>query len=483
MKKINPYKYTDPATAENFVGRGELVKVMGDDLAGSQPNSWAVIGGRRFGKTSVLKAIERNLWARMKEHEVGNRYILPLFVDSKQCSPKSEEHIYGCFIRQLYDFLSNHKTLTLDLSKTKLSDEVARVELFQFENAVKGLAKLFEERYGPLRVVLLLDELEVMIQYGWSEILFNQLRALVHDGPISKLVKIVVSGSVKVVKARQEGSPLLNAVKIEHLQIVAKADIKRLIKLGGGVSDNVKKQILKQCGGHPYMAQYVLHHLWPNGLERVNEQDVKQVIDDMYKKESLILQGWWDSIGIEGQQAYITLNNNSGWMAENELLAQVARERVEGDVQSGNVNFKKVFKLLSKGFGEAELRRICYYETAFKPVREQLSTKTGLDEVVDTLIDYADQRDLIGVLLNWAKEENITKYQKYYPYYDIDNSTPNISNNQINSQQGGNTNDGLLQSLTTLCYHGLVIKNKTGQKYRVGGTLFGAWVLRYKFNI
>ena len=36
--------------------------------------------------------------------------------------------------------------------------------------------------------------------------------------PLSKSIKIILTGSSKVIQVRQEGSPLLNAVKIIHLR-------------------------------------------------------------------------------------------------------------------------------------------------------------------------------------------------------------------------------------------------------------------------
>ena len=72
--------------------------------------------------------------------------------------------------------------------------------------------------------------------------------------------------------------------------------------------------------------------------------------------------------------------------------------------------------LLIESFTAEELRRFCYEITDFRPVYDKLAENTDKAEIVDTLLEQADQKLLHELLLAWAKEANPSQYNKYYPY-------------------------------------------------------------------
>jgi len=50
----NPFHFNRPTRPENFVGRQAIVEQIADDLCDWEGESYGIVGGRRFGKTSVL---------------------------------------------------------------------------------------------------------------------------------------------------------------------------------------------------------------------------------------------------------------------------------------------------------------------------------------------------------------------------------------------------------------------------------------------
>lgn len=80
-------------------------------------------------------------------------------------------------------------------------------------------------------------------------------------------------------------------------------------------------------------------------------------------------------------------------------------------------DFKNIRILLTEGFSAQELRRLCYDMPEFRPVYDELTDNTGKSGIIDQLIEYADRKLLLDVLLNWAKEQNPTQYERYQPYY------------------------------------------------------------------
>ena len=80
-------------------------------------------------------------------------------------------------------------------------------------------------------------------------------------------------------------------------------------------------------------------------------------------------------------------------------------------------SLKNIRALLTGGFNDNELRRFCYDEPDFRPVYEQLAEGMGKDRIIDKIVEHAQRKELLEVLLTWAKESNPAKYEQHQPYY------------------------------------------------------------------
>lgn len=83
---------------------------------------------------------------------------------------------------------------------------------------------------------------------------------------------------------------------------------------------------------------------------------------------------------------------------------------------SKRYNLKNIRTLLTEGFADEELLRLCYDLPDFRPVYDQLAQNTGKVGIIDRLIEYADRKLLIETLLTLAKEYNPARYEKHQPY-------------------------------------------------------------------
>ena len=81
-----------------------------------------------------------------------------------------------------------------------------------------------------------------------------------------------------------------------------------------------------------------------------------------------------------------------------------------------NFSLRNIRALLTEGFTDADLRRLCYDEPAFRPVYEQLAQDMGKDRIIDKLIEYAEQQKLIEILLAIAQKDNPAQYEDHQPY-------------------------------------------------------------------
>src|SRR6185503_20635092 len=66
-----------------------------------------------------------------------------------------------------------------------------------------------------------------------------------------------------------------------------------------------------------------------------------------------------------------------------------------------------------------ELRRFCYDTPEFRPVYEEFAQEMGKDRVIDKLIEYAERKELIEILLAGIKELNPVKYAADEPYSEV----------------------------------------------------------------
>lgn len=73
--------------------------------------------------------------------------------------------------------------------------------------------------------------------------------------------------------------------------------------------------------------------------------------------------------------------------------------------------------LLVAGFTEDELRQFCFDTPEFKPLYPQLARSSSAADIADQLIEYADQKLKTELLLVWAAEKNLARFEEHQPYY------------------------------------------------------------------
>jgi predicted MPP superfamily phosphohydrolase len=322
----NPYNCNQPAATQVFVGRGLLVERIADDLSSPyRADSWAIIGGRHFGKASILKALHARLMRDFENTDTLTRRVFPVSIHLTSCDTQSERNIFRCVLREIHKKLYQ-RSEPLRAPADLLAGIITHSEectFFEFEEVLDRMIRELERVCGPVRLVLLLHDVEKMMRYSWRDILFDKLRALVHDSDLSDKIKLVLTGSTHVAQAHASGSPLLQSVNIEHLSALSNADMEDLIAPGGGATVEALAAIKEQSGGHPFIAQFLLSKLWDAGLQNVTGSQVETVARQMRQERVAVLQSWWEDIGDMGQRAYTLLCGSEEWHHERDLLARI----------------------------------------------------------------------------------------------------------------------------------------------------------------
>ncbi len=104
-------------------------------------------------------------------------------------------------------------------------------------------------------------------------------------------------------------------------------------------------------------------------------------------------------------------------------------------------NLKKIRTLLTEGFTAEELRRFCYDKPDFRPVYDKLAQDSGKATIIDLLIEYSEQKLLIDILLDLAKQHNPARYEKHQPYHDVITIATTSSSTHGKSQRALYTSD------------------------------------------
>lgn len=321
--QFNPYNYNLPARPENFVGRWDVVEEIVTDLHSPMADSWAIIGGRRFGKSSLLKAIE---WRLNQQREAGDGHVVavPFVTDLKRCPDRSEEAVYACVLRSIVraggkrDYLSHLRSPVLEKSVTR-----NELSFYEFEELLETAISPTVANGRVPRWILMLDEVESKVHHPWAETFFNQLRSMIYDGPLADYLKIILTGSALVTKVRSQGSPLLNAVKLKYLEVLTKPDIVQLIERGCNLPTEISNIIWHECGGHPFVAQYLLFGIWQTGGIDVTQSHIDEISHQMRVERNADFSDWWESLGDSGQRAYSVLSDGGGRLRETTLLKEL----------------------------------------------------------------------------------------------------------------------------------------------------------------
>jgi predicted nucleotide-binding protein len=243
---LNPYNSTKPGNL--FTGYGK----MRDQIRGGLRNgrSYAVIGGRRCGKTSLLLQLERDL----SEKGMPDFRVVPCYFD-----------IQGEIPASVSDFFRSVSRLIVKGTGIAPWEGTSESQAYQaFLKYLEQAMPRMEKAYGTnWLVILLIDELDVAAGRLRSDECFHNLRNFLMTSHFAVRFRIVVSGVRGLTDLVKSGSPL-NHLEPQYLARLDKKDARELIAAGFGQSPDfsTEARLLELTGGHPYLLQGVLEYLW-----------------------------------------------------------------------------------------------------------------------------------------------------------------------------------------------------------------------------
>lgn len=334
----NPYNYHLPVqNDEMFYGRATLLRRLLEGLTQSIPLSAAVFGGRRSGKTSLLRKLERDM--RSGTPAPGAQRLIPWYYDPQAGYPIScADDFFLLVVEELRQFLCAN-----DVPREMLRDTFGSAlrlgPVRAFEESLSLLSEATSERF---RLVILIDEAEALLEAPWGADLRPNLRNLLSNSNVASRLALVMSGSTAFhSKVTEKDSPLENILTRYSLTNLTRQETLALAlePSQGNLSAEAAEQVWIQTGGHPCLVQFLMHELWYD-LPEVSAADVQDV----------------------GATFSDLLNHFERWSEALPALAHdVYRQLVAGDDPASYATLRRAFSTVDGGDLQRALDALAYH--------------------------------------------------------------------------------------------------------------------------
>lgn len=87
----------------------------------------------------------------------------------------------------------------------------------------------------------------------------------------------------------------------------------------------IAEQLWTQSSGHPFLAQYLYHHLWLRHQQvAVDASTIDDLVRQYYSERSKDVEGWVNGVEVAGLTAYSALDERGQWMTEEVVAAQLS---------------------------------------------------------------------------------------------------------------------------------------------------------------
>lgn len=320
---LNPFKYGEVVTGENFIDRKEEIKNISNSLCNGL--KCFLISPRRYGKTSLIK----NMIDKLKK-----KGILVCYID-----------LYGVVsLEQMAAILSRSYAESLETKLDKIwkfiKDLIPRLRpVFSIEpdgqfTVTVDVKEKKEEIYNTLTYlynlpyeiskknkkpfIVIYDEFQEILNIGGME-MERQIRSAVqtHTG-----IGYLFSGSQKRLmvemttlkeRAFYRMGPIYFLDKIPQkywFDFIKKNFQKAKLKF----TPEAINFIIEKTENIPYYVQYLCYEVWDLSLRDkiVNTNKIKQAINLICKKQGPLYANWWDLLTLSQKQLLKSISLSGG---------------------------------------------------------------------------------------------------------------------------------------------------------------------------
>jgi len=302
-------KYNVDSPGKNFVGYKQTRK---DILSGlHNGKSYAIIGGRRCGKTSLLKRIEKDLI--LNKDKLAPHVPVPIYCSGLSLGEISTDRLFENMYQPLAEIVNGEQWKSC-------GDKRA------FDNFLKHLSSILEKlvkQFGThFLVVFLIDELDTAASKLPDDLFFQNLRYFLMDYQYSSNFRLIATGLTHLSNLiSSDGSPLSN-LNYKRLGILNHESALKLVHVGfPNITDTQK--LFDLTGQHPYLLQAFLEKLYLNKKEQWTEDLLNDVAKGFLGDHPTVFRRWISDFGNDGVKVYSYLINESKALKLADLYNQI----------------------------------------------------------------------------------------------------------------------------------------------------------------
>jgi hypothetical protein len=328
----NRFYFNTPTKPQDFVGRSVLLEEMVNGLKSGRPDSYGIVGGRRFGKSSLIGMLAHRLSEDLKQGVISEMRVIPVIISLKGITPTSPSDVFGFACHRMRKATwGNKKPLPILPSPIIDLGLPAYTQVEPSPTSVQGVEAAVEEiitaayyNIGEVRIVLMLDEIEHALGYPWTADLFANLRYLVYDSDYKPYLRLIMAGTGRYLGLNEKGSPLFNAITGRFLEAFDPDGVAMLLERAPGIAPEVAQAVAQQGGGHPFILQHLLYYLAEKGTALCTLDDVAGEVKRFRLARLIDLDAWWDDVQEDGRSIYYVLCQAGGWMTVEEIAQAVS---------------------------------------------------------------------------------------------------------------------------------------------------------------
>ncbi len=281
MNRINPYSSTKPGNL--FVGYEQLRQELLNGFLNG--NSYAIIGGRHCGRTSLLYQIEKDL----QTNGLESFQAVSRFFSIQTFSSLTPDILF----KYLYKLVVSD--IDAPACESIEKGEAYAQFLQNLRNARQSLDKEYNGRWMAILLIDDLDRVSKLLPYDWF---FKNFRHLLMESEFRRHFRVVAAGSNEMSKLIISGDFPLNKMRIRHLHALRREQSLDLIHAGFEDEldpEEVERPILELTGGHPFLMQQLLKKIYDSDV-KMNRETLKRLSGEI-SKEHNVFQQWSNGFG------------------------------------------------------------------------------------------------------------------------------------------------------------------------------------------
>lgn len=327
----SPYITTPVEDPRMFFGREQVLDAIIEKRAKSpHGSSTIVIGGRKIGKTSLLKQIEGRILAQPACTYGTN--LVPVYLTLQGFEKLEPTGFYSHIVALIVKCVQKQYGVQVNNLSPSNGHDAYQHFCVQLGNVLDCCA----ETVGTVRFVILLDEADRLLRQTWTNDVISNLRHLINTSYLKDYVILVITGFRELhdfTLKEIDGSPLGSDVRWTALGVLSKDELQALVSIpiDGKIQPDAIEQVYSVSGGHAWVAQYLMHESFQLASEQITAEHIRQA-SNKFNEEIKVFDSWYKKFNPLDQQVYRTVA-----YAQGPLLVREVQEKIDKGNEHGTV--------------------------------------------------------------------------------------------------------------------------------------------------